>query len=63
MENKEIIHGSKHDLQDRSYLTNLVAFYNRINVLVDKGRAIDVVYLNLCKASDIVPNDTFTSKL
>jgi len=33
-----------------------VALYDRVTVLVDKGRATDITCLALCKAFDIVPH-------
>ncbi|KAJ7416939.1 rna-directed dna polymerase from mobile element jockey-like [Willisornis vidua] len=50
-------------MKGRSYLTNLISFYDKVTCLVDEGKAVDVVYVHFSIALDTICHSTLLEKL
>lgn len=53
---RKVIGSSWHGFTNgKSYITNLISFYNEMNSLLEDGRAVDVVYIGFSKTFDCLP--------
>uniref|UniRef100_K7EZJ1 Reverse transcriptase domain-containing protein n=1 Tax=Pelodiscus sinensis TaxID=13735 RepID=K7EZJ1_PELSI len=62
-DNKGIGSSQQGFVKNKSCQTNLIAFFDRITSLVEKGEAVDVVYVDFSKALDTVSHDLLINKL
>ncbi|KAJ7407606.1 rna-directed dna polymerase from mobile element jockey-like [Pitangus sulphuratus] len=64
MEDRKVIRDSQHGFnKDKLCLNNQVYFYDGMTVSVDKGRAMDVIYLDFCRVFDTVPRNILAATL
>ncbi|CAM4531390.1 unnamed protein product [Caretta caretta] len=63
LENEGVFTSSQHGFtKNKSCQTSLISFFHRVTDLVDKGHAVDIIYLDFSKAFDTVPYDILISK-
>lgn len=64
LKSNNLIRDSQHGFsKNRSCLTNLLTFLDKISCYVDKGVPVDVIYLDFKKAFDKVPHHRLLQKL
>jgi hypothetical protein len=64
LERNNLIKSSQHGfMKGRSCTSNLLAFLEEVTAEIDKGEAMDVIYLDFAKAFDTVPHERLKKKL
>jgi len=64
LDNHSLILDSQHGFRKgRSCTTNLLKFLDKVTAAVDRGKGVDVVFLDLAKAFDKVPHQRLLAKV
>ncbi|CAM4576771.1 unnamed protein product, partial [Caretta caretta] len=64
LEERKVTRNSQHGFtKGKSCLTNLIAFYDEITGSADKGKAVDVLFLDFSTAFDMVSHSILATKL
>jgi hypothetical protein len=64
LEKNKLIRQTQHSImRGRSCTSNLLVFLEKITAEIDKGGAMDVIYLDFSKAFDTVPHERLKKKL
>jgi len=64
LKNKALLrHGQHGFIKEKSCLSNLIFFYEKVTQLEDEGKAVDVILLDFSKVFDVVSHNITLDRL